>query len=211
MTQRRVGESNNFNVQSMQTFNNNTETSTFISEAGLNFIRSCFNAKPTGIKMQLRADNGYLTAKLGYWYSENLTITLSLDLDRDLFFAITEAMNGKSGKLNSYIANKHRMAIIDKSEIEDTYLSVVYQLSNLYKIEIGERFISKSSNVYEHILFRPTANTLIEIFVPVSHGVQTAINKFLNNGSSEKDVLNQPACSTNDYTVYNGMGEIYNL
>lgn len=195
----------------MQTFNNNSETATTISEAGLDFIRSCFNANPTGIKMQLRADNGYLTVKLRYWYNDSMTIALSLNIDRDLFFAIAEAMNGKFSKLNNYVAKNHCIAIINKSEMEDTYLSIMFRLTQLYKIDIRERFISKKGNVYEHVLFRPISNIELEMFVPASHGVQTLINKFLHNDTSENDLLNQPACSTNNYTVYNGMGEINNL
>lgn len=195
----------------MQTFNNNSETAAQISETGLNFIRSCFNAKPTWIKMQLRADNGYLTVKLGYWYNDSLTITLSLNVDRDLFFAITDTMCGKMSKLNNYVAKNHRVGIINKTEIEDTYISIMFRLTQLCKIEIGERFISKNGKVYEHTLFRPTPCTVIELFVPTSNGVQIAINKSLNKETSEYDILNQPACSIDNYTVYNGMGEISNL
>lgn len=195
----------------MQTFNNNSETATTISETGLNLIRSFFNTNPTWIKMQLRADNGYLTVKLRYWYKDSMTITLSLNVDRDLLSAIAEAMNGKFSKLNNYVANNHHIAIINKSEIEDIYLSIMLNLTKLYNIGIGERFISKNGKVYEHVLFRPNAHTIIEIYVPTSNGVRIAINKFLNKETSENDILNQPACSTDNYTVYNGMGEINNL
>ena len=195
----------------MQTFNNYSELATPISETGLNFIRSCFNATPTWIKVQLRADNGYLTVKLRYWYNDNTTITLSLPIDRDLFFAIVDTMRGKVSKLNNYVAKNHRVGIINKPEIEDTYLSIMLRLTQLYKIEIGKRFISKNGNVYEHVLFRPNANTVIEMFVPASQGVRIAINKFLNKETSENDLLNQPACSIDNYTVYNGMTEISNL
>ena len=161
--------------------------------------------------MQLRVDNGYLTVKLRYWYNDNTTITLSLPIDRDLLFAIVDTMCGKVSKLNNYVANNHHIAIINKSEIEDIYLSIMLNLNKLYKIGIGERFISKNGKGYEHVLFRPNAHTIIEIYVPTSNGVRIAINKFLNKETSENDILNQPACSTDNYTVYNGMGEINNL